>query len=462
MSGAADRGTPLIPWKPADLQRLVNKIPFLRNRLDSHMREVVSGASIAFVLKVASAGLAFLFNILLARLLGAEGAGTYFIALTITTAGTVIGRLGLNNTLLRLTASNAVVNDWAAVLGITRKGISLSLGISAAVALAILLSASWVAGSVLSKPELVGPIRWMALAVIPMSMLTLHSEMLKGLKRIRDSQMVSGLILWGLLLPGLFFLGRVWGLNGAIWAYILASAITAVVGRLLWRRAIRPIQVPGKSVKTGLLLKSSMPLFWVEVMTMFINWSGIFMLGIWGSKADVGIFGAASRMTMLISFILLAANSIVAPKFAALFKQGDMAALGTTARSTALLVTVLASPILLFLIFCPSWVMGLFGEQFRQGAVVLSILAVGQFINVATGSVGYLLMMSGNEKLLRNNIVIIGVLNFVLNILLIPRMGITGAAIVTASCVALQNLIASYLVYNAINISILPLPKFMK
>ncbi|NQU08001.1 MAG: hypothetical protein HQ583_05525, partial [Candidatus Abyssubacteria bacterium] len=55
----------------------LHEFPFLRKRLDGHMLEVVNGASVALVLKVLGAGLAFGFNILLARMFGAEGAGIY-------------------------------------------------------------------------------------------------------------------------------------------------------------------------------------------------------------------------------------------------------------------------------------------------------------------------------------------------------------------------------------------------
>ena len=89
------------------------------------MQEVVNGASVAFVIKVIGAGLSFGFNVLLARMLGADGAGIYFLALTVTTIATVFGRMGLDNALLRFTAANAAVGDWGAVKGIYRKGMML-------------------------------------------------------------------------------------------------------------------------------------------------------------------------------------------------------------------------------------------------------------------------------------------------------------------------------------------------
>ena len=79
------------------------------------MAEIVRGASIAFILKIIGAALAFAFNIVLARLLGAEGTGIYFLAFTVCIIASVFGRMGLDNVILRFIASNAATEDWDAV-----------------------------------------------------------------------------------------------------------------------------------------------------------------------------------------------------------------------------------------------------------------------------------------------------------------------------------------------------------
>lgn len=97
-------------------------------------------------------------------------------------------------------------------------------------------------------------------------------------------------------------------------------------------------------------------------------------------------------------------------------------------------------------VLLPERVMGFFGAQFVKGSVVLSILAVGQFVNVATGSVAYLLMMSKHENVLRNSSIIGAILNFSLNIIPIPRYGFIGAAISVAISISIVNLIMSIMV----------------
>lgn len=424
----------------------------IRERLGPHMAEVMQGASVAFTLKVLGAGFAFGFNVLLARMLGAEGAGMYFLALTVATIACVLGRMGLDNALLRFTAAGTAIEDWSAVKGVYRKGMSIALCASAASALLLFALAPWLAHDVFSKPQLASPLRWMALAVVPMTLVSLHAETLKGLKRIRDSLLVQGVGIPALSLLGLYLMGRRWGIHGAVWAYVLAAAAMALVGIALWRVATPQLKGVSGRFETRELLRSSMPLFWVTSTMLMMNWTATIALGVWGTKADVGLFGVAYRTAMLTSFVLVAVNSIAAPKFAALYKQGDMESLGSMARNCAKLATALAAPALILFFLAPGWVMGLFGPQFLGGGAILAILAIGQFVNVATGSVGYLLIMSGNERLLRNSALVAGGTNLVLTAILIPRFGVVGAAVATAICLALQNLVASYLVYKKMDL----------
>jgi len=430
-------------------------LAFVRGKLDSHMQEVVRGAAAAFVLKVVGVGLAFGFSVLLARLVGAEGAGVYFLALAVTTFATIIGLMGLNIAALRFAAASASVGDWGAVKGVYRKGVMLGTASSVAAVLVMFAVAPLLAERLLSKPELTGALRWMSLAVLPMVLLILHADMLRGLKRVRDSQLIQGVSVPALSLVGLCVLGHRWGVSGAIWAYTVAAWVTALAGYCMWRVATPHLRDAAGDFETRLLLHSSVPLFWVALTNQLMNRTAIFILGIWRSSADVGIFGAAARTAMLTGYILSALNFVAAPKFAALYKQGDLESLGSTARSSARLMALLAGPILLLYILVPGKVMGLFGPQFTAGAAALVVLALGQFVNALTGPVSYLLMMSGNERTVRNIVAISAAANVLLNIYLVPRYGILGAAIATAVSLAAQNVATAYIAQRILGINVL-------
>ena len=100
--------------------------------------------------------------------------------------------------------------------------------------------------------------------------------------------------------------------------------------------------------------------------------------------------------------------------------------------------------------------MGMFGEEFVNGGVVLSVLGLGQFISVLCGSVGYLLTMSGNEKLYRNIVMITAIFQLLLIIVLVPQIGGLGAAIASSATLICMNIAATYTVYKKLGIITIP------
>ena len=409
-------------------------------KFDSHMKELVSGASVAFVLKVAGAALAFGFNVTLSRMLGAEGAGLYFLALALSTVTSVLARVGLDNSLLRFVATGAAREEWASVKGICRKAVIHCLLASTAASVLLFLLAPYLAEKVFSNPALTGIIRLMAASVLPFALLNLFAEMLKGLKRVSLSVMIQGIGVVGFSLALLYPLVKVWGVRGAALSYLIATALTAALAIFLWKASTPMLRGLQGRFDTLTLFKSSLPLFGVALLGLVMQWSSIFALGIWGSKADVGIFGAAQRMAMLISFILVAINSVAAPRFAELHSSGNINALASTAWRAARLSAFLALPALVAFTFFSEEVMGLFGPDFTKGGVELAILSIGQFINVVIGPVGALLMMTGNESRTGRDVLFGGVANISLNLALVPVWGPTGAALATSGSLVVMNL----------------------
>ncbi len=424
------------------------------NRFDGHMQELLRGASIAFVLKILAAGFAFGLSVVMARLLGAEGSGIFFLAFTIVLIVAAIGRVGMDNALVRFIAANVAAKRPGKVLGVYQKAMLYSLVTATALSVLLYLLAPWISQVIFSKPELLQPLAIMAIAVVPLALLTLHAQALQGLKRIAASISVLSVIvpLLTCLIAVLFI--PVYGINAAAWGYLFATIATLLLGRWFWQKAICSFKTHPAEFDRKELLASSMPLLTVVMMNMVITWSPMLFLGIWESSENIGIYSAASRTAMLTSFVLVAVNSIAAPKFAALYQQGDMEALGSVARKSTKIMALIASPVLLLFLLIPESILSIFGEQFKQGAVVLMILSIGQFINVATGSVGYLLMMSGNERLMRNNLLFCMLVVLLTSYMLIPLYGVIGAAISAGVVVGVQNLIAFVMVKRKLGIHI--------
>ncbi len=436
------------------IQCIKKKLKVLR--ADPHMQEVVQGTMLAFVLKIVGSGLAFGFNVAVARLLGAEGAGLYFLALSVTAIGSVIGRVGLGNTLLRFVATHATQNEWGKVQAVHTLGIQLSAIASGALSLIGFLAADWAAESLFHKPEFAEPLRWMSLSILPFAILNLQADSLKGLKRISNAILLQsiGVPLFGLLL--IWPLVSVAGVEGASWGYLAATTLVALLSIWAWRN-VGPGGVYGKfCYPFSDLWASAKPLFILSLLNTFLIWLPLLLLGIWVSTAEIGIFGAATRLALLVSFLLISLNNVIAPKFAELFAKGDLVAMGQIARRSSAMLTLLVSPVFLLMFLYRKEVMGLFGPEFAAGSTILAILLVGQLVNLISGSVGFLLMMSGNEKIIRNITMYAALLQFVIVLMLVPMLGGIGAAIATAIAMAMKNLLSVHAVYKKFGIITIP------
>ncbi len=416
------------------------------------------GAAVALALKVFGALLTFLLNVLIARMFGAAGTGVFSLAFTVMTIATVFGRMGMDNTLLRFVAANAASAQWAAVKGVSRKALGISMAASLVASAVLLWAAPWLAASVFHKPDLTTPIRWMALAVAPVTLSTLLAAMLQALKRVFASTVVSAVSISGVAVIVLWMLGSTHGPLSAVWAYATGAVISALGAWLWWRRVTPALAGVQPDFDTRTLLHSSLPLLWVASMSTAMNWIATFTLGVWGSTADVGIFNAASRVTFLVSFVLVAVNTISAPKFAALYESRQTAVLASTARASERLMVVLAAPILVVFLLLPRAIMGVFGPEFKVGALQLAILAIAQAANVMTGSVGYLLMMSGHERQVRDSNTIAAVTCLVCSVLLVPWLGGVGAAVAVAAALIVRNIVEVWQVKRYLGIGVLFLP----
>ena len=403
------------------------------NRTNEHLKEVLHGASVALLLRVVGALLSFGLNVAIARVLGPEQAGIYFLALTIVVMASVLSRMGLDNAMLRMVAAGADQKNWGVVQTVYRHGMRAASIASVLILIALALAADLLSVQVFDKPLLATPLRVMALAILPVSLVYLNSESLRGLKRIRDSQLLLNVAIPGLTLPLLLIMGPVWQGFGAALAYTVATSVVALAGLMLWRKVCPPITeaVGAKEEKeTKRTLFGAAPsLFGISLLSLIMTSAATLALGVWASSEDVAVFSIADRLAMLTGFTLLAVNAISAPKFAALHHRGDRDALNALARSSTQLMAVTATPVLLLLLLFPEWILGFFGPSFTTGSTLLRVLMIGQLVSVLTGSVGYLLMMTGHEAGLRNLLFVSTGLCIVSLIIFVPLWGAMGAAL---------------------------------
>lgn len=424
---------------------------------DGHSsRQLLKGVALAFALRVVGAACAFALNVVIGRLLGVQGAGLYYLALSVSSIGAVIARLGMDHATLRFVAAEIADDNWNRAAGVLVQAIKLTATAGLIMSLVILATARLISEHVFSEPSLTGPLRWISLSILTFALMMLMAESLKGLSRVRDAMLVSGVIYPVVALALIWPLSKFAGASGAALAYVLGTGVAMLFGFVVWlRQGSLPWARPAFELST---LWASANRLWVMSMinSALLPWAPLLLLGIWGSTEDTGIFVAAARLATLLTFLLAAMITVAAPRFSKLYAKGYLDDLRRLACRFSLFLTLATSPILALMVLQGSWLMGLFGQDFTRGGVALSILALGQAVNAVTGPAGYLLMMTGHEQDIRNSSILATALMGISALILIPSYGLLGAAISGATAVAGMNLFNSVLVKLRLGFFVFP------
>lgn len=417
---------------------MLSKIKAILN--DAEHRHTAINAGVALAIRVLGAGMAFIFNLIIARQLGAEQAGYFFLSLAIAMLLSSVSGLGFDNTILRFTGANA--SNGATVKFVLNYALKFCLPVATAIALLLYLAAPFIAITVFNKPLMAQSLQYIAPSIIGLSVVLLVAMSLQARHRLFVSipcQNIAHFLLCGAAILA-------FSTDTANLAALYLSLSLSITASFFYWISVKNLVSSKNTVNTSELWQSARPNWTIVLMSQAVQWSAPIIIGVYLVAEQVAFFSVAQRIALLTSFILMAVNLVVAPKFAAFKAANNMDGIRRTALFSVRLLVLSALPIVLFMLLLPEFLMGLFGEQFKQGAVILQILVLGQAVNVVTGSVGFLLMMSGNERDMRFVTIISGCGVLMSVPLFTTFYGVIGAAVATAFFISLQNLLAVYFV----------------
>ena len=380
----------------------------------------------------------------------------FFLIIALAEILATVSRLGLGQSIIAFISRFSALEQWSKVKGVFKGSLLMVALSSALISLVLLAVAPLVAGTIFSQPALGSYLRILAFGILPLSLVYLVGNALKGLGRLRESQFVISFGLQLFLLLGLLAVMHLRAVASVIWAYVAAAWVTAVLALLWWRHHTTRIKMFKATIPVAQIAASALPMYWTNLLMIVNARAGIFALGILATPTDVFIYSVSLRISMLASFVLLAVNAYCAPKFAALHAQGDIRGLEKTARLATWLIMAATAPLLLVVLIFPDAVLSLFSRELIGQGRVLTILAAGQCVNMASGPVGMLLAMTGHEKPFRNIYLGSATVNLVLQLSLIPSLGACGAAWATTIGVLLVNLAALAAVKHRLGIRIIP------
>ncbi len=409
----------------------------------------------SLIIRSVGLGLIFLSQILLARLMGVKGYGEYSVIITALNFVVVMSLFGLDTSVLRFLPSYLQKKDYAAAHGFLRfsyRLISVLAVICATGVFVFLLSNS--------KKYNIGfseAVFWSVLVVPFLVFVNQASSVLRALQKVKAS-----------LLPAYFLLPVGMGLG---WGYYYFShqklpvdaamminlMVTIIVFIYIYRKVTsgvnKMIPVADPKPERKLWMMVSLTVLLTSLLNLLIKQSDILFVSYFLGNTAAGKYSAAAKMATLVALGLSIIDYVYVPKIAALWESHKLIGLQKLIREASKQILVITIPISIVLIVGGKWLLGLFGHAFEASYVPLVILVCGQMINSLTGMVGGVLMMTGHQRVFFLFYFLSFVIQASLNFILIPSLGIIGAAIATASAIIILNLMGYFFIRKKIHIS---------
>ncbi len=403
---------------------------------------------IAFGLKSWGAIASFALNWLIARQFGPAGSGQFGIALSTLTIASYCVLAGLDTIVVRSVAGDLVERKTAAAHGVIVAVRRTVLTAAPIVALAMFMLREPFATHVLHSPTVAPVIGVMLWAIVPLTLQRIASAALRGSGSMLVSQLIDGPV--GTTFAALAFaVAIVAGVAHSVvlpaGLYLVGVGGGALAGWWSFRAVSRgwPAAVPAAIAP---LVIAGLPILASNLSQLFTEWYTTVSLGSHWPLAVVGQYRAAWQFVMLAGLVQLTMEMMIGPRIAAAARVGDTAAIARTARRMVGLVLVLAAPLFLAIFLAPKFLLGIFGPRFVPGALALQILGLGQLIRLASGPLGVILIMTGNQRWVLIQAVVAVALCVGFALWLIPMYGAAGAAAATTAAIIGRNLMAMALV----------------
>lgn len=406
-------------------------------------RRLLRGSSWVLFGRVVSIVLGIVINALLARLLTPAEFGAYFTSFTMVIIGSLIAQLGLDRAVVRLVSAALGTGEP----GRARHAIEriLTIGLIGSVALGAILTGlgPWLSRHVYHS-ELVAHVSlltggWLVATAVQ----SLFVETFRGLQRFDLATLLDAVlldVLWATGFGVLFLTGAHVGLGAVVGISAATTTFIAAVAGLLVMAQARRLRGPGR-VPPGEILDIAWPSLITNVASYFLSTGvDLLVLGVFRPQQDVALYGAATRLVILVATPLWILRGVLPPLIAELHAQGKRKELERTLRAGATLAGLPSLLILLVFVVGGRPIMGqLYGSFYRQGALVLAILSIGRLVSVWAGASGVTLIMTGHQKAMMSLTVVTGLLSVAGGILLASHFGGPGIAMATTTMAIVQN-----------------------
>ena len=400
------------------------------------VHDLLVGLSLRGLGAVASFGLTWI----TAQLYGVKPLGLYQMAFA--TAGLVasLSIMGQEVVIIRQLTPLVHKQMWAEVRARfrgTMRAVAINGWVLALVSAIIIAP---LAAFLIGEPDLLPFMIALSPFVVLFPMIRINSALLRCLGRVKLSQSLEGVLYTTLAVVGLFVLW-VMGVETSPltvpFFLIMGLLVSFWVARQLAAAQMRDWPSDQPSMKAD--LKSGRWIAAAPLVASTSNWLLLLLVGGMLGPAEAGIFRTAVMICMLMELINTSFVAMAGPHLAKAAAEGALRAIRKLVLIAGAVGLALAAPLAFVIIAYPHFLLGLFGTEFMVGARSLQWIALAQTLNIAAGPVGAALIMQKRERLVLGIEICAATLGVVTSLVLIPYIGMEGAALGMMAAIIARN-----------------------
>ena len=412
--------------------------------MKSEVSGAASGAAVVGAGTVAGNFVKYGGTFLIQRGFGPGPYGLYSICLSIVTLVSSIFNLGMDDAMVRYIAIYRGKKQSHLLRGLTIFCSALAGGAGVLGAIVVLFLAPYIANMKHSPGAM--PLLQMMVPFIPLTcMQVVWSAGLQGFKafkwRVMTQRIIIPSVMFVLLAIELLFF-RFLFLNGVVIVLLISATVGTVVSLYFFVKMLRRVET-GDEERYELRewLGFATPNFLTSVVDTVLESTDTLLLAFFAiSNVAIGLYAAAIRISIFIAVPLQSMNVMFTPTIAELYSKGDVEKLQAMFKIVTKWTITFSLPIFWIATLFSKSLLDLPSKGFGSGWPLLIAFSVGAVVNAGTGSVGYMLLMTGHQKLSFLNSLTAVIVNVVLGVILTPRYGAMGTAIATGLAIAVVNL----------------------
>lgn len=408
----------------------------IKSKIDIHSLEVFQKSLLSIVVKAIGYFFALGLSVFLGRTIGAEGLGIINLSNRVVVIMLMIGLFGMNKVIIKEVAIAHNKKDLEHIGNVMHSAYLLNGLISISLSIVLIVLSPWLANSVFEEPKLTYPLIIAFVVMTPQIFSRIFSSGLIGFGKIWQSNLVDqalSICFTSLIVFITWLFVQELSVNMVAICYAIGRVVVTISVGLYWTNIYKN-NVSSQKIFAE-LLKMAKPIFFISIAGVVINSSDIIILGFFTDAKDVGIYVVAARIALLTSLLLHITNSALSPKIAALYAENNIKSLEEMIKRITTGLFFIGLFVFLVFIFSGNWILSIWGEEFVEAYWILIILGFGQLVNLSTGALGIILIMTGHEKTQRNISICFMMIFLILSFTIIPIYGALGASIASATTV---------------------------